>query len=371
VASEHLDYDVIIIGGRIAGSVLASLLGDRGHRVLVLDRATFPSDTLSTHFFRAPALRAFSEIGVYDEVQAVAPHLTVNYNAIDGHIFPEPVDRPEDFPFYMCVRRITLDDILVRRVKRTPGVVLREGAVAYALLSEQGRVSGVEWKASGKREQARAKVVVGADGVRSFVAKEVGPDIEQEEPVRRAMYYAYFQGIEANEGPAAEFHYQGNSLAYCIPVDDGLTILAVSVPLNRFDEFKRDPEGSLMTELETMPALAPRLEGARIASPVRGSGSIPCYLRVPYGEGWVLVGDASMALDPWSGQGIDQGSTHAVFLAQRIGEFLDGERDWDAAMKEYHQERNEFSKKAYRNTSKFSADLRPMTRAALAKRGLI
>jgi len=64
-----MDYDVIIIGGRIAGSVLASLLGDRGHRVLVLDRATFPSDTLSTHFFRAPALRAFNEIGVYDEIQ--------------------------------------------------------------------------------------------------------------------------------------------------------------------------------------------------------------------------------------------------------------------------------------------------------------
>jgi 2-polyprenyl-6-methoxyphenol hydroxylase-like FAD-dependent oxidoreductase len=77
-----------------------------------------------------------------------------------------------------------------------------------------------------------------------------------------------------------------------------------------------------------------------------------------------------MALDPWSGQGIDQASTHAIFLAKRIGKFLNGESDWDAAMKDYHQERNEYSKKAFRNTSKFSADLRPMTRAALAKRGL-
>ncbi|MEE9513084.1 MAG: FAD-dependent monooxygenase, partial [Anaerolineales bacterium] len=135
-----MDYDVIVIGGRIAGSVLASLLGDRGHRVLVLDRATFPSDTLSTHFFRAPALRAFSEIGVYDEVQSAAPHLTVNYNVIDGNVFPEPVDRPEDFPFYMCVRRITLDDILVRRAKETSNVELLEGAVANALLSEKGRI---------------------------------------------------------------------------------------------------------------------------------------------------------------------------------------------------------------------------------------
>ena len=366
----HHDYDVIIIGGRVAGSVLASLLGDRGHRVLILDRATFPSDTLSTHFFRAPALRAFREIGVYDEVQAVAPHLTVNYNVIDGTVFPEPVDRPEDFPFHMCVRRITLDDILVRRVRRTPNVELREGAVAHDLLSEHGRISGVAWKASGVQQQAHSKVVVGADGVRSFVAKKVGADVEQEEPVRRAMYYAYFRGIEANEGPAAEFHYRENNLAYCMPSDEELTMLAASVPLERFGEFKQDPEGSLMRELGTMSALAPRLAGAKREGPVRGSGSIPCYLRIPYGEGWALVGDASMVLDPWTGQGIDQASTHAVFLAKRLGEFLDRETDWDTAMTRYHQERNEFSKKAYRNTSKFSADLRPMTRAALAKRGL-
>jgi 2-polyprenyl-6-methoxyphenol hydroxylase-like FAD-dependent oxidoreductase len=371
MSAEHHEFDVIIVGGRVAGSVLASLLGDRGHRVLILDRATFPSDTLSTHFFRAPALRAFSEIGTYDEIQAMAPHLTVNYNVIDGHVFPEPVDRPEDFPFYMCVRRITLDDILIRRVRRTPNVELREGAAAHALLSEQGRISGVAWKTSGNEQQANAKIVVGADGVRSFVAKEVGAEIEQEEPVHRAMYYAYFRGIEANEGPAAEFHYRGNNLAYCMPSDDGLTTLAVSVPLDRFDEFKKDPEGRLMSELATMSEIAPRLAGATREGPVRGSGSIPCYLRIPYGEGWALVGDASMALDPWSGQGIDQASTHAVFLANRIGEFLDGVSDWDAAMESYHQERNDFSRKAYRNTSKFSADLRPMTRAALAKRGLI
>ncbi len=77
-----------------------------------------------------------------------------------------------------------------------------------------------------------------------------------------------------------------------------------------------------------------------------------------------------MAMDPWSGQGIDQASTHAVFLAQRIADYLEGQGDWEAAMQAYHQERNEFSKKVYRRTSKFSADLRPMTRAALAKRGL-
>lgn len=111
------DYDVIVIGARIAGSIAASLLADGGHRVLVLDRATFPSDTISTHFFRTPALRAFARMGVFDELQAAAPHLTVNYNAMDGVVFPEPIDRSEENVFHMNVRRITLDDILVRRIR--------------------------------------------------------------------------------------------------------------------------------------------------------------------------------------------------------------------------------------------------------------
>ncbi|NIT80067.1 MAG: hypothetical protein GWO44_25005, partial [Thermoplasmata archaeon] len=99
---------------------------------------------------------------------------------------------------------------------------------------------------------------------------------------------------------------------YCFPTDGDLTLLAASVPIERFDEFKSDPEGSLMGIAHSMEALVPRLEGPEREGPVRGSGSIPGYLRVPYGPGWVLVGDSAMVMDPWSGQGIDQGSTHAV-----------------------------------------------------------
>ena len=102
-----------------------------------------------------------------------------------------------------------------------------------------------------------------------------------------------------------------------------------------------------------------------------GSGSIPGTLRVPYGDGWALVGDAAMVMDPWSGQGIDQASTHAVFLARYLGDFLDGRSEWGKAMKAYHEERNGFSLETFRRTCRFGRDLRPMTRAALGRRGLI
>jgi 2-polyprenyl-6-methoxyphenol hydroxylase-like FAD-dependent oxidoreductase len=369
--SEHPpEYDVIVVGARVAGSIVATLLGEDGHGVLLLDRATFPSDTLSTHFFRAPSLRAFDRIGVLDSVQAAAPHLAMNYNVVDGIVFPEPVDRPEDYPFYMCVRRITLDDILVRRARHAANVELREGVRVNGLLREEGRVSGVRWQASGGAGEATARVVVGADGLHSFVAKAVDARAEHEEPVNRAMYYAYYRGIRPNDGPAAEFHYRGDNLVYCFPCDDDLTLLAASVPIARFGDFKRDPEGQLAHELEAMPEVAPRLAEASRVGPVRGTGSIPGYMRTPYGAGWALVGDAGMVMDPWSGQGIDQASTHAVSLARYLGAYLAAEEDWDSAMQGYHRDRDAFSQKAYRRTCTFSRDLRPMTRTALERRGL-
>ena len=365
------DYDVIVVGARVAGSLVATLLGQNGHRVLLLDRAKFPSDSLSTHFFRAPALRAFQTAGVLDEVLASAPALTVNYNVIDGIIFPEPVDRPDDFPFYLCVRRITLDDILVRRAKATAGVEMKEGAVVVELLRQDGRVNGVRWRDGEGQHQATARVVVGADGLYSLVAKQAGAQVERQEPVNRAMYYAYYQGIQANKGPAAEFHYRGNYLVYCFPCDASLTLVAASVPIADFTEFKRDPNGRLEEELRAMTALKDRVAMAARQSPVRGTGSIPGILRVPYGPGWALAGDAGMVMDPWSGQGIDQGATGAVTLARELHEYLSGSKDWDPAMRSYHQDRNDFSLKTFERTCTFSRDLRPMTRAALESRGLL
>jgi 2-polyprenyl-6-methoxyphenol hydroxylase-like FAD-dependent oxidoreductase len=365
------DFDVIIVGARVAGSTLATLLGEAGHRVLLLDRAHFPSDTLSTHFFRAPALRAFDKIGVRQQVEDTAPKMTIDYNVVDGIAFPEALDEPEDYPYYLCVRRITLDDILTRRAGACQGVNFHQGAIAGSLLWQDGRVIGLEWKENGQTFQASARAVIGADGVRSFLARQVEPEVEHEQPVQRAMYFAYFHRVEPIEGPAAEFLFQGNSLVYCFPTDGDLSLLAVSIPIDDFDEFRSDPEGNLMDALQARATLAPRLHGTERVGPVLGTGSIPCFRRVPFGPGWALVGDAAMTLDPWSGQGIDQATSHSVILAQHLDEFLNEAKDWDQAMTGYHQARNEFSRRAYRQTSTFCEDFRPMTRQALERRGLI
>ncbi|MBI3159859.1 MAG: NAD(P)/FAD-dependent oxidoreductase [Chloroflexi bacterium] len=364
------EYDAIIVGGRVAGAITGALLGKKGHRVLILEKARFPSDTLSTHFFRAPALRAFSLMGVYEEIQATAPHLMVNYNVVDEIVFPEPVEGPDDYPFYMCVRRITLDGILARRAKETPGVTFIEGAKVESVLWEGDAPGGVAWKVGLGKFSARAKAIIGADGINSFLARQVSIELEEAEPVNRAMYYAYYSGLDAKDGPAAEFHYRGNTLVYVFPCDGGLTLTAVSVPITEFQAFRRDPQRRMTEELNAMTQVAGRLEKAKRVGSIKGSGSIPGYLRVPYGRGWALVGDAGMVMDPWSGQGIDQAATHAVFLADELARFLTGEASWNEAMQAYHEARNGFSLKTYQRTCTFSRDLRPMTLAALQRRDL-
>lgn len=366
------DYDVIIVGARIAGSLTAALLGERGWRVLLLDRATFPSDTLSTHFFRAPALLAFQRAGVFDEVQGVgAPHLVNSFNDVDGHLFTEPVAGSDGLEYYLCIRRITLDAILARRARREPTVVFLEGATVRALLRDGERVRGVRFTHGDREIEATAVVVVGADGFRSLVARTVSPRVEDAEPVHRAMYYAYLAGLAPQEPPAAEFHFRGNELVYVFPCDTGLTLLAVSVPIEEFPEWKRDGRRLFLERLRARSALAPRLERAEWVGKLFGAGDIPGYMRVPYGPGWILVGDAGLIMDPYSGQGIDQGSTHAVLLADALHRWLSGEVPWESALGEFHAARNAATEKTYHRTCTGARDLRAMTRAALQRRGLV
>ena len=367
-----MDYDVIIVGARVAGSVLAALLGQHGHRVLVLEKAQFPSDTLSTHFFRAPALRVFERLGVLDEVKSAAPPLTVLWNYIDGHIISEPINTAEEhLRYFLCERRITLDWILFQRVKREPCIEIRQGAHVKELIWQDGRVSGVRWTEDSMMNEARARVVVGADGFYSTLAKALNPPFETRFPVQRCMYYTYFYGIESLEEQLfAEHHYIGDTLTYVFPTDANLTLVALSAPISEFPSFKQEPLEKLRAQLESLPLLRPRLYKAELAAEVKGAGNIPGYQRQPYGPGWALVGDSQQVMDPWSGMGIDHATTHASLLADSLHRFLNEDIAWNVSMSAYYAEARRWSEKTYRRTCTFAADLRPMTRAALQKRGL-
>ena len=365
------DYDVIVIGARVAGSIVSAFLGQKRHRVLLLDRARFPSDTLSTHFFRYPTFTVLDRLGILDQVYSVAPKLVNSFNYVDGHVFTEPVEGQDGPSHYLCVRRITLDEILLNRVRKEATVSILENARADNLQYEDGHVIGVRWTKEGKRFTATGRVVVGSDGVNSMVAEKVQPAVENSEPVRRAMYYAYYSHFDSQPGPAAEFHYRGNRLVYVFPTDAGLTLLASSVPIEDFAQFRQNSDMNLKLEIESMPEVRERIGRAERVGPVKGTGSIPGYQRMPYGPGWALVGDSGQILDPWSGQGIDQASTHAALLADALDRWLSGKTSWEESMTEFNRRRHEFSDKTFERTCMFARDLRPMTKAALKKRGYV
>ncbi|OGO38207.1 MAG: hypothetical protein A2Z03_07655 [Chloroflexi bacterium RBG_16_56_8] len=367
-----MDYEVIIVGARVAGSTLATLLGLQGHRVLLLEKAHFPSDTLSTHFFRAPTLRVFERLGVLDEVKSAAPPLTVLWNYIDGHVISAPVEAPEaHLRYFLCRRRITLDWVLFQRAKQELDIEVRQGAHVKELIRLNGRVTGVRWTEADGMNEASARVVVGADGFYSTLAKSLEPAYETRSPVRRCMYYTYFQGIKPlDETSFAEHHFLGNTLTYVFPTDANLTLVAVSVPISEFASFRKEPLKRFRAHLNSLSLLAPRLHKAEVAAAVKGAGNVPCYQRVPYGPGWALVGDSQQIMDPWSGMGIDHATTHASLLADSLHRFLCDGAPWDVTMSDYRSQARKWSEKAYRRTSTYAADLRPMTRAALQKRGL-
>src|SRR6266511_4869276 len=367
-----MDYDIIIVGARVAGAILATRLGQLGHRVLLLEKANFPSDTLSTSFFRAPALRVFEKIGVLEEVKSAAPPLGILWNYIDGHVLSDPVDAAEEhLRFFLCERRITLDWILFQRVKQEQNVEILQNANVRELIWQGGRAKGVRWREPDGMYEASARIVVGADGFYSGLAKTLDPAYESFFPVQRCMYYTYVQGLDSLDEPTAEHHFVGNTLAYIFPTDGNLTLVAISLPVSEFRSFKKEPLKGLQAHLQSLPLLAPRLRKAEITTEIYGSGNIPCYQRLPYGPGWALVGDAYQVMDPWSGMGIDHAGTHADFLADALHHWLKEEMTWETAMNEYRRQARLWSEKSFRRTSTYASDLRSMTRAALQRRGLL
>jgi menaquinone-9 beta-reductase len=359
------EYDVIVVGARVAGSTLAALLGDAGLTVLLLDRARFPSTTCSTHFFRGAGMVSVLErLGLLDDVLALGcPPLRREFNYEDGAAEPVegPPQDPGDAGFCLSVRREPLDHLLLRRALRSQSVELVERSNVVDVLWNAERVAGVRL-ADGR--MARARIVVGADGRHSLIARKVQAATEEDAPAYRALYYRYvrgFRGPDGEEPDAPEFSMLGDEMAYIFPSDSWLTCVAVSVNLDTFRWVREDPERRCDARIAEHRGLAARVAGAQRDGRMSGCGPERNYIRCPWGEGWALVGDASMHQDPWAGLGIDMAGTHATFLADAVTAVTRGGEDESTALARYHERRNEHALEPFRETVYYAADLRRLS----------
>ena len=299
---------------------------------------------------------------VLDEVLALGPPpLTREYNAdvLTGICSIDPAEDPGEVGYSLSVRRETLDAILVRRARSEPTVELRERTVLRRLLTEKTRVAGAEIAHEAGSEHVRARVVVGADGYASPVARLVDAPIQEQVSASRAMYYRYAFGVPGPEGDpdGAEFSLADDELAYVFPSDGSTACVALSVNLRRFRQMRRDPGRAFSERLAAHPFLAPRIQAGTWAGRLWGCGPRPAVVRVPWGLRWALVGDASLHQDPWTGLGMDNAAVHAVFLAEALDDVLSGRTTEQSAMATYHRRRDEHALRGFRETCELGRDL--------------
>jgi len=332
-------FDVIIVGARVAGAATAMLLARAGMRVLAVDRATFPSDTLSTHQVQVPGVARLNRWGLLERLSAAGtpPTRRVRFDA--GHIVLNGRFPPYDGVDALYSPRRTLLDSILIDAARAAGAEVREGFSVQELVWAQGRVAGIRGHQRGGRPATEtARLTVGADGKRSMVATTVAARRYRQRPASTLACYTYWHGVPTAGGEL--YQRPGRAAAAAFPTNDDLTMIYVAAPLTEFETFRTDIAGHYLKTLDSCGDLGDRVREGERAERFRTTPDLPNTFRVPYGPGWALVGDAGLVMDPITAQGIGNALCQAEMLAESITAGLGGTRPLHAALAAYQRRRD-------------------------------
>jgi 2-polyprenyl-6-methoxyphenol hydroxylase-like FAD-dependent oxidoreductase len=322
--SSSEQVDAVVVGARCAGSAAAAMLARAGRSVVVLDRARFPRDTLSTHAMFPSGCAEFQRIGAWPRIvsELDPPRLThMQITVDDGIEIRERWEPVDGIDHGVSIPRDQLDVLLVSNA-RDCGADVREGCTVEGVLWRHGRVAGVEYTdREGTARRIDADLVVGADGRRSTVAATVGAWT----PYRvskngRGLVFRYMDD-PAHEPWHRETLWQwrdGESLAFAFPNPSGRVLVLFMGDAREVADARSDPDGYWQAKLAVHPGCAARIEGARNETKLRSTGDVVAFWRASSGPGWVLAGDASHFKDPVTGQGMGD----ALRMGRTLGEQL-------------------------------------------------
>ena len=343
-----MDYDVIVVGARVAGSATAMLLARAGLRVLVVDRARFPSDTLSTHQVQLPGGALLRRWGILDKL------LENGTPAARGVLFDTgpAVLRGDYLPHdgvdaVYSPRRTLLDTLLIDEA-RAAGATIEEGFIVADLIGTD-RITGIRGRAKNATTDRTitADLVIGADGKHSTIARAAHARAYRARPPASAACYAYFADLPVKGG---EVYTRPDRMVSLWPTDDNLTIVYLGVPAARFSAVRDEP--GFRAAVSEVADLGERLSAATRAERLRATTDLPAVMRKPYGPGWALAGDAGLVMDPITGQGIGNALRDADALA---GAILS---DRHRAFRDYHRRRDAARRPVYDLTARL-ASFRP------------
>jgi menaquinone-9 beta-reductase len=319
-------YDVVIAGARCAGASTALLLARRGARVLVVDPMRRGSDTLSTHAMMRGGVLQLSRWGLLDRVrEAGTPPISVT-SFHYGHDRVDVDIKPRDgVDALYAPRRTVLDRVLADAAADAGADVVHGYSLVDVVRDTSGRVIGARLAGADRSEAVvRTDLVVGADGVRSRVARIVGAPMEYETSHSTTAIYGYWRGItlEGNQW----FHGREVALG-TIPTNESETCVFVLLPRRVLDGPARRGLEALHREAVSAvsPSLAEDMAGAERSGGLRAFPGIPGFLRRSAGPGWALVGDAGYFRDPITAHGITDALRDAELLTRAISAGGDAE----------------------------------------------
>ncbi|MFJ8314108.1 MULTISPECIES: NAD(P)/FAD-dependent oxidoreductase [unclassified Streptomyces] len=321
--SRTAEYDVVISGASVAGCAAAILLARRGARVALLDRRSDPAayKVLCTHYLQPCALPVLKELDLVEALEeAGAVRNEARWYTRWGWIEPKPGPDGEPLPHAYNVRRQTLDRIVRERAAATPGVDLLLGHTVVGLLRDGGRTTGVKADCGGSGErELRARVVVGADGKDSATARLAGVPVKTHAN-ERFSYFAHFEDLELVGGITQSWFLEPD-MAYAMPNDGGVTVVAVIPSKERLPQFRADLEGAYLDFVRDLPE-APAVDRATRVSKIIGTVNYPLMSRRPASPGLALIGDAALTSDPLWGVGCGWALQSASWLADVLAPVL-------------------------------------------------
>lgn len=365
-------YDAIVIGARCSGAATAMLLARQGHRVLVVDRSSFPSDVISTHFLWPHGMSYLNRWGVLDQVLAVTPAQTtikvVNDGIpLTGSVPPELLreyfrdlhgDDSGVVQSYASVRRRVLDQILVEAAAKA-GAEVRTNFAVRELILDGDRVVGIRGRtADGELVEERARIVVGADGRNSFVARTLDLPKYDERPKCTFAYWSYYSGFDLGPG---QLHRRGRLACAVVPTNFEQNMVLVWGPSEWSREFRRDVPGNYQRALDFVsPELGEvvRTRGTR-EERIYGTLDQAAFLRPLHGPGWVLVGDAESFKDQCTAIGMTHAFRDAELATAALHQWLSGAASIDEAMAGYEGRRRSQNAAAYYDYVCTLAEMRP------------
>ena len=349
-------YDAIIVGARCAGASTAMLLARKGHKVLLVDRSTFPSDIPHGHLIHRHGPKRLHDWGLLDRIVATGcPAITEMSTDYGGIQLRGRELELDGVATAYGPRRVALDQVLVDAAIEA-GAEFRPGFMVEEFVSSDGAITGVRGHGihHGLAGEERAWITIGADGRNSRLARTVNAPKYEACDALTGWYFSYWSGVTIR---AIEIYEGDGSALFAFPTNDGLLAIFIGWERSKLEDVLANPETRFMKVVDAIPSLSERVRAGHREERLRGVVDLPNFLRKPYGDGWALVGDAGCHKDPYLALGMCDALRDAELLANAIDRGLTGDQVMADALADYERLRNEATLPDYRqnlNMARFS-----------------